>query len=726
MGLFLLSLLAAGVGQEPEPPRASGPPAFPQSRITVSLPAMPAGRLVPLIATRTGLKLECDRDLAPDVLLLAVSDRPISEALQKLAYADHAVWTPVGQAWRLSRPAALASRLGREDLEAREAGLRTHLAPIFESLSFSLTRARAVDAVRKRILLRRRNESDSDEPFDEKKWFAQELNRRKVDSLNPPFRLIARCIKEIGLTRIVSLETGERVVYSTNPNRVQKALGRPTKAAVAAFFAEEEVWRQAKREHGIAKKEGDEEDQDDWAMRFGDHCFLRREGAHRPDWLPKPGSPDRVVIAVTGGWYGGYSIDLKILDAQGGGIVGFESDELIRTSEGGSSPETGKQDRSAPVSLSKLTRQLTREYGATRERVLLPNPPAIDRGFAESLANPMEHEPLDLWPADGYRSAAKSKGLSLAAYLSDQSFDGIPNLNRESPLTVNQFLAEQGETAEAALSDGWLTVRSKRPIEDRKNRIDRKALTVFLKSILATGKISLDAEATMAASIREGAYQSIVSVPEWVLARGKHSGSGGNIELFRLYGCLTDAQRKRLHEGGQVSYGELNGKQRPFAIRAVYGPHSNMYGGGTRPPQGVADPGYEPTELSPDGLDPTSGIRARRTAEQWVYLIDPSKTGIARHFDMVLPPDPRSGFNRLPRSAPQGGIESLLCEVRTVNKLHLEGDLCSWRWISWDYHDEPEPVPGDPVPISRLPADLRTRVENAMKAYDRDQPQPFR
>jgi hypothetical protein len=711
-------------------------PKLPVTPVAFRATAMPAGRLIPRLGEQAGVKLTCAPELASDVLLLSVKDRPLSEVMGKLAEAGSAEWMPDGNGFKYTRTPALAARLRREEVAEVEAGLRKRLKPVYDSLAVQLTLARAQEAILARRMLRAER-VDSDRPGFRKKWEARERRLQELDALNPVYRLIGRCLQDVGIPRIAAMGYGERLVFSTHPTAAQKALARRSAVAASLYPEEEALWNTARKqalarpagkpagagqpaeEEGDADDGSQDESQDGWAPRFGDQCSLWQHGANRFRSEAPLGPPARIVLTLERGWHTTFSLKLLVLDSRNRQIVELQGGDFLRSDEprGRYAEASEKAAKTAtalpPVVLSPMTRLLWQESKNPRSPEDLPVKPALDTKVVEWLTHPEENEPLSLYASDGFLSAAAADSVNLAACLSDEMAEISPDWE-SGRATIQEFLsdAQSGADTQVEVSGGWMVARPNRPLRDLARRMDRRALGEALRSVAREGRLTLDTYAAFLATNFRQARDHLFSAPVRILTLGEHVPTAGSGSLLELYGSLSPVQRSRLLAGGQVSLRELRGAARRTALRVLYNSHSTLRMRAGPGPDDLGDLSYEPTEIAPNGLYPEGGIRAKRLQQRYVYLIDPAETGDGRIYALVEPDvPPPTAFFGSPRPAPVGGWRSLMCEVRPVAGLHVEMDLCPWLLSESDYREATGPSQGPPVPVAALPPDLRKRVE---------------
>ncbi len=691
---------------------------------------MPAGRLIPLLARSAGANLTCSDELAADVLLLQVKDRPLDEVLAKLAKADSAEWLPAVGGFRFSRSPEMVAGLRRKELSRAEEALWHELKPMFDACSVTVSPARAQEVVRARARLR---ESDSEaarpEPAKPKPGQETPEDRlRRLDSLHPDVRFSAKCLRDIGVARIAAMETGDRLVYSTDPTSMQRALSRRAMEWMLQYRAELTVWNrarerlaaeQAARAPAKEKKEDEEStDDDDSSPPYGEKSFIKSV-PEEPETDAPRGPAARVLVMLTCTDSESVQLDIEVLDARNHKLLSLQSFDLLSFSVEADEEAGAAPAKNGPmVELSPVAALFTKTYSQAPPWSPERSRSWIDPSLLEQILRPEQHDPLDRAPADGFRSAAKAKALNLAVCLTDDLLDYLTVVNRSAGVSVPDFLADAKGYMQLATEDGWLLGGPTAPLRAQRNRVPRAALGGHFRAIWERGRTTIEERATLQSVLSDDASSAILDRPRAILTgeRPRHASQG--TRLLGLYGWLSQLQRDRLLSGSPVSYGSLSIPQRRLANRLIYGSQDDYTVTGREGPPWTGDLEDEQTLLAPNGLIPACGIRARKDKETWVQLIDPTKSGRGRVFATVRETY-ENDFAEIvaARKAPTDGYESLLCEVRTVTRLHLEADICPWRWLTYDYFEEPDSATEAPVPQSKLPADLHERVKKAIERF---------
>lgn len=713
---------------------------LPETRITFEARAMWAGRLLPRLGKQASVQLTCDAKLAGEVFVVKVQDRPLSEIMTKLAEAGHAEWIRTENGFHFMRSTTITTRLRRKEVAARERNLRRWFQPIAESLKTRLTPAHALNAIRERRRLDQIKFS-GDSAEDSARWEAAEQKRLRLDALKPVYRLIGRCLEEIGFSRLAEMRIGERAVYSTRPTAMQKPLGRMTIQAVALFAEEDALWNEARRtfaanqkpKRAAPKPEDPEQeeaeperDQDDWSPEFGNHSSLWRNQPDISPDEPPPGPPSRVMIVIDRGLYDSYGLKLTVLNAENTSLLELNGDDFLDCSAPDAvMPEKPEQvekpDRPEPtITLSRMSILVEQERARIDSREEVRVLPTLNPTVVEWLTHPEENEPLSLQTTDGFFSAAEAKQVNLVACLADPWFQYMSRITGGEPLKVSDFLAKIPEETETEVSirDSWMMARPMYPLKYEAMRLSRSALGALVRSFAREGKLSTEAFAIFLAQSPDFYEDSLLYTPGWILLRGRHPSTSGHGDLLKLYGSLTPAQRDRLLQGKQVNYNELDIYQRGIAYRIAFDHHINLYSrsGEGAMPEGLGALSEETTEVAPNGLPMLQGIRVKRFQTNYIYLIDPTETGRERIYRTIQMDGLGGGiWTGPPLSGPKGGFDALLCEVHPVTGLHLEADICPWLLVADDYHDEPGEASGPPQSPSSLPEELRKRVEEEIK-----------
>jgi hypothetical protein len=208
----------------------------PARRVSFSAPAMTAERLLPALSARAGVRLECAPETRGEVLLLHVRSAPLSEVMDRIAEAASARWVPARGGFRLVRPAEMDRTQRRREIEERARWLRRSLTGITAGLDQPLEPAQLVASAHYR------------EDLDE----TGRMMPSAVIWMDPAFRLLARCLREIGPEQLAAIPLQRRVVWATDPTPMQRPLGAPARAALQLLGPEQRIFGETLKSANVA------------------------------------------------------------------------------------------------------------------------------------------------------------------------------------------------------------------------------------------------------------------------------------------------------------------------------------------------------------------------------------------------------------------------------------------------------------------------------------------
>ncbi|MBS1715640.1 MAG: hypothetical protein JST30_15030 [Armatimonadetes bacterium] len=199
--------------------------------VTVELPAAPIETVVAQFGEAARLKLDVERELRPKNLLIRLTDRSVEEGLKLIAEVSGGVWDDTGDGKVLRVDRAAAKRgdgIRRKAFEAEVAKLTD------EASDFHTLTSGEAEAAVKEVVAREQGSN-------EQRWDAYEKDADKT----PQRRFLKRVLALTGVRALGDLYQSRRVVFSTNPTRVQRALPTQVWDAYATFLKEAQVQKDA-------------------------------------------------------------------------------------------------------------------------------------------------------------------------------------------------------------------------------------------------------------------------------------------------------------------------------------------------------------------------------------------------------------------------------------------------------------------------------------------------
>lgn len=618
--------------------------------VTVDVLASPTARIVQDIATKTGVKLEVSPSLNRDILIVKVKDVELKRLMDQIAIAVSGEWKQDGEIWRLTKDATKHVAEERKELQDRTVLVRKALKELRDSLNPKPKKTQ---------------EAGSDGE-------AHAADAQEMIVPGSPFggggaanKAIITLISSLDASLIASMPKDGRIVFATNPTRMQRPLNidsATVNTIVQQHNESVEATKKAKAE-GEANMPPEMAQIEEWTSRFMPG-FARRNEAITT-------APTKVMLILTrAGMFSGTQASLKFFD--GKGQVIFESSQGIPLGESfmeqmddvtispqgqvipkkkDESPEDGPEIKLSPLSV-EMASTFSRYYGPGADE------PQLSKELAERLLHPDQFDPLSYDVSESMMAVADYKKLNVVANMPDSVVGGIFRMmSGERKQTAGGYYRQlkSGETT-VIESDGWLVVRPSAPAEARKMRVDRDALAKLIKASAGKEIPALDDMAAYALSA-EDPQSTPITLPYFAnfAANVMQGGMMGllNWDMLRLYGTMTTSQRQSLISGGRINFSNLSPNQTDIVTRMVFGASANlkvdrpgdkpkeddfdffsmmaMMGGG----RGV-DFRDEPTEVMPSGL-PSSGFLDAKISTENFALVIGQKGGTVKQYGALGP-----------------------------------------------------------------------------------------
>lgn len=555
------------------------------------------------LAAAANLKLAVSKEFANEPLTIRANQVEVEDLLARIAEVLGAMWrlAPDGVRSLVPRPAAVNQ----------------------ERLKIEAEKLAQVDEVRRQI--------------------ADSL-RERLKELPPETaahdRTVAhaRLLLGIPVRMLANIGPNERIVFSTSPNSMQRALPVPPDVWLAVAKS---MSNDASDEDGA----GDEPTTDD-ERRLRELEDLFDPQLKRNAWS---GTPAKMLLIVcawndapTADWQEP-SFDIHAYDAAGA-LLDQDSIYLesyvpmtCGTQSGhaavAATPDVpeGAPNRTNPAAPPQTPIAYSKEALAINDLLVAGHAAADER--AELIAKMRRvdaYEPLGYGYGEALLATAKAQGKSLVACLPDDSFD-----TAELPETVELFL-DIVDAAPGIVSvdgGGWRLIRPKHPELTRRNRVDRVALAAAFAATGGRDVLTLDMRAGLAAALGN---EPSWTWSHWVsaicpnfLAQGVFDSTDWT--ALRLWGVLTKGQRESVRKGLAVPVQTLSGDARELARQMVFGTEARLvvernerwpnidpllleFATKTRVPAPI-DVQTEPTEVFPAGLPAMASVAASVTRE---------------------------------------------------------------------------------------------------------------
>ncbi len=602
-----------------------------EQKLTLTQKATSLRQMLDLIQVQSGLKFEMSRELAREIVLVSVHEKPLKLVLADLAKVCDAkvAFTETGATFSVDGAKRAAEELA---IEQRRLANLNKAIPFLEKLT---------------------------RPAVTKKG---EKIPREISQV-----VCAKVALALPRYQIAKLKPGQRLVFSTFPNRMQFQLNiEGLSDLVSAWISEYNAMIES-----TAKAEGQAESEPTSAAI--DPALLLLMRGKQPGKITS--APAKLLAIVGSGDLP--SVEVKVYDADGkvilSGAQGLDkellgSDEALTESAGQSAGDrpgvavavpTGSDEGSPKITsvgdvieLSAESKKFQRLFDFSSN-----SNPIEDPAFLAIVDRPDRYDPLSFAPSDYFLHRAEKRSLDIVANMQDtlvqvyrdarygDILDPKPGVKptKEEPSRPMPPIGENADfSVNSQESEGILTVWPGDPPTSRRNRIDRSMLAALVGERRKNLVVSLDSLAEFAMGNPEpsyldglGASYFAAQIPQ--LQGGFMGGGSGQWNGLRLYGRIPSGVRQQLRSGQVLPISSLGGDLQPLLADGIFGqtvPITSIAEAGKMQEamrkgdfdalftgsMGFANPGdQEPTNLFPNGL-PTQGVvKFQVTSEPYFF-----------------------------------------------------------------------------------------------------------
>lgn len=527
-----------------------------EQNITMTVNASTMSNALQQIAEEVGFPIQPNADIANEVISFRFTDKPLTEALNKIADVSGGEWVPTGGGFRLARRSQFMQQLQRQEAEARAEIIRAAVNQRIQAVRD----AGSFDPNQSGFDLGAMQQGQAPNPTQ-----IQQMMRMRFT--NPQSRAVIALLNMIPINQLSSIGVGERVVFSDNPTQMQRRI-----PGNASSVAQQAIQQQ------IAAGQAAQSSPDG-----------ARRGAMNPQALSRLENAriGKTYLILTG-VPAGLSVQMVITDTEGEvlttGMDMLASDAQMMGAfmRGAAAMMRGGQDESTPsdderLNLSETQRQFAKLFGQGRaelgalEQVFTIGAEqaasvAVDIDLSafemfsgggletatgdalEILLRPDVTEPLSLFVAPAVGQL--TDGKDFVALFDDRTLRiGATYLANEFATRAGfrSFLRENGY--EFSEEDGYVVIKPTDFLGMIRSRVDRPALATALQNA-RSGSMSL---ATRARYVQTAPSLSTANSLDRVLA-SVVSGPGVAGQFARLYG----AEREALTIFGSLSASQMN------------------------------------------------------------------------------------------------------------------------------------------------------------------------
>lgn len=569
------------------------------STVSLQIPAASAEKVIEAVAVATGRPLKASPTLGRDTLLISVTDAPVETLLQQIATTLRAEWITSDGTLILSRDSRRARQIEGEENAAIGAELKKVLSEVPEPGAAQGNDFRAGMAAARGMF----------------GGASQSLMREIATSIDP--------------AQLAAMGSSARRVWSTSPTRMQSAIPARLLAKATEFLDASRTERENNTGFNI-----------DNALQ-------------RP--IPAKGTRvERIVYVASKIGLGNFvTVQALLYDGQGN-LLSTPTDFLTLGGPSTAKPSewaAGKELQWSEISKAWLAQgpsagnevpmmgagggaRMMFRFGGMGGMVDMSRPGLT--GEARKFAlNPAANEPLSLFVSEALLQSAEAHKLQLIASLPDRMVAAVEDwVEPAGKQTTKDFLAylETESRMRFEVSDGWARLSSPTSTEDRRQYVDRRALSALFRQMEQTENLSIDVLGNYAASF--GGTFAATTLDAAMASRlwtGRISVFNGlwafNGDVLRFWGALGSGQRSALRQGGRVNIPTMTQPQRDALARLVFesfdGPNPvdanrgapRGGGGGMRMAMPAFLQGFERTSALPNGLGDGAVVAQGRTSQ---------------------------------------------------------------------------------------------------------------
>lgn len=533
-------------------------------KVDLSLPATSVKNALAELSKRAGFAFEPTGSVADQIVAIKVKGVVLSELLDRIAKTNHAEWTKSADRWRLTRDSSTLNALRRAEVDARTPGYARAIAQLVESANNRPKFTKADAEKLKAQMAKMREDAVNGRP-------------RRFEAGNnvqaPSDRGLAIVMSAIDPKILASIPVGGRVVFSTSPNVMQRALPTKVLSALRPYVDEVTLYQQA-LDAGSVSPDG----QSRTMIRFGNFADVTGDaslGIAKVDLVvSRANSTDNLMARLyiadpNGGSLGGGMSPLApmshLAPANGGEIkLSANSKEMTRLN-----PTPGASGNVVRVVSAPGGRAVTSSVAFSSalggDASSTSAEPSAE--LRAKMLQPEQFDPLSFIATDTIFGAADAKSENVVAWIPDSAFGPFQTHLKVAKFTVGEFVNSAG-TFDVTVREegGWMTVEPARPITAIQSHVNRKALGKVLRVMDQTKNLPLLDELTYANDqVKAPAIQDLDG---FYLATIDASASSGLVGFtapaytgLRFLASLGADQRQALLAGQKLPVSLLNSNQ---------------------------------------------------------------------------------------------------------------------------------------------------------------------
>jgi len=630
----------------------------------------------------TGVPLTTSPHTASEVIVVRMVDVPLPQALNQISAAVNGTWKAEGEGFRLVRTSEQSGDERTSELIRLSRGYEAALARLRKGAAkvATLTPAQIEQQVlRYKAVVEKDAKVDSATGSDEA--FA-------VQRMMPAAQLQGELLRSFTGLELAQLADGARLTFATSPVGAQRPFDKGRRTAIARFFSQQTLWRQAAARHAVE---------------------LPRSSSYIDLGVGEPSAPmpiaERVVFRLkSASDTMSVEFNLRVLDGKGRQIADWTA-SVDPQLPAGSLPSdvTPKTVVDAPPFLLALS------DGINGNPKLKP--------FRTRLRRPDQAEPLSLGIGETLVRIAELRKRNLVACLADVPLASF--VAGSGKLHVLGFLKELIATHTLEEVAGWSVLKPTWPVKSRARRAHRLGMAAFLTRMATGVPLTFEEQASIAAQLPSPDANRL----PWELAsalRDTPVETHDDWHLLRWIGGLTTAQRQATNRDG-LRLADLGPAQLGALQKLLYGDNVTLVeiseDGGTSESSGSMDL----EDKLPEGFSVRGFATMRGRSEQMIRTSPvQSTTGrtaaraltVGEYVDALV----RPSVPDEPSPLPTASLEKVQLGARTVHQIRIH--LTPTMFAKWDVPDVPRFGPTW-LTEAELPEPIRRRIERFRRLQKR-------
>ncbi len=694
MFIATLALVVAGFQNLPADERLD-------AKLTARIDASSLQQVAHVLGKKAGLNLSGDDRLASQVAIVDVHEARLRDVMDRLATVTDTEWVKNGDGYLLRQSAPKRQERAQAEYALRLSQIQKALDKYREIASQGYQATNLANYIREQ----NRQQQNGDQGMGRFMEAPTADPSKEYGAFLPTGRALARALLSIDPSVPASLTSDQRIVFSTNPTKMQRSLPIDVKKEAASFAADLAVAREAYKtvsKDAPAGERGDGEGMDEAADPGGDFAPARF----------------RLVLSRTPQFFGSDTITAlwSALEKDGNEVYQQQStlwtDSFLSQSMLGidfDPTEAPVQFDARPDSIWHIKALM----GVMRDENYKKDP-----RFNTIMLHPDAVEPLSLLTSDLLADVAKKGGLNLIAELSDDDIiAGIVGMTLDKDLTRAREKLESTLFDDLSQNDGWLMMRPKFAASRRSSQVNRKALGTMIRSV---GTPSLSELARYASDRGVGPQMNLIELAYLLGVRSDSAGSfmSGLDTLdspaLKFIGGLDNAGMSAFLAGVPRTYSSMTPSQKSLMDEFVYGCAGQNLRSSDAPGENEVDPevSEEVTDLLPNGIP--AGGTARMIHQDRPTLFQPSPDGKS-----WMPVDQYSVALQIAAKTRPELLKDAQ-QFKPVTQFRIGGTrgyifqfwVTAKTYYSWSFDQRVMPEGSSTLTYDQVPAELKRSIED--------------